>query len=299
MEWLNINGTDYYFPVKGSLWVSDVFTTQTATAADELTVNTETTTISISKIVNSPIDTALSATSTNPVQNKVVYAGIKAHTEATANAHPATAISVDTSEFGGNLDETVNTVQKLATAVDELEASPVITEPLTPSNDAVAVGDGFQEIGEKVAGLQDKLVYSDILTENANPVEITQDRFGNPLALTDFYLYVYHPAYSAASGLQLTVNDLQTGYDFRNAINSNNIILYQSSSLVYSFHHIKFKLITFITGIAESLYCLDVSQSNFYSQFAIPAVTEVNKISITATGVRTLPIGIKIEIYRI
>ena len=75
MEWLTINGTDYSFPVKGSLWVSDVFTTQTATAADELTVNTETTTISISKIVNSPIDTALSATSTNPVQNKVVTAG--------------------------------------------------------------------------------------------------------------------------------------------------------------------------------------------------------------------------------
>lgn len=178
-------------------------------------------------------------------------------------------------------------------------AQITVSDPVTPDFTPAVQGNNLQQVTNKVAGLQDKLIYSDILTENANSVEITQDKFGNPLALTDFYLYVYHPAFSIASGLQLTVNDLQTGYDFRNAINTNAIILYQSNPLVYSFHHIKFKLITFITGIAESFFSLDTSQSNLYSQFAIPAVTEVNKISITAAGVRTLPVGTKIEIYRI
>lgn len=68
--------------------------------------------------------------------------------------HPGEAISLDPSGFSKNLGEGVDTVQKLATAVDELEASPVVTDPLTPSNDAVVVGDGFQDIASKVAGLQ-------------------------------------------------------------------------------------------------------------------------------------------------
>lgn len=69
--------------------------------------------------------------------------------------HPGEAISLDPSEFSKNLGEGVDTVQKLATAVDELEVSPVVTDPITPSNDAVVVGDGFQDIASKVAGLQD------------------------------------------------------------------------------------------------------------------------------------------------
>lgn len=39
-----------------------------------------------------------------------------------AGAHPATAISIDTTTFDGNLDSSVNTVQKLAQAVDDLVA---------------------------------------------------------------------------------------------------------------------------------------------------------------------------------
>lgn len=73
----------------------------------DLYVTTDTTPAVANKIVpgsSLTIDTALSATSTNPVQNKVVDAGIKAHTEATANAHKSSAISHGSGSVEGRLD---------------------------------------------------------------------------------------------------------------------------------------------------------------------------------------------------
>jgi hypothetical protein len=125
IEWLTISGTDYAFPVKGNLYVSDVFTTQEEAATNILTVNSVTLTIEIQNTVNAPIDSALSDTSTNPVQNKVVDAAIKfvagaltslinslktiatsgVHNDSTgrdaANAHPATAINFVVEEITG------------------------------------------------------------------------------------------------------------------------------------------------------------------------------------------------------
>ena len=73
----------------------------------DLYVTTDTTPAVANKIVpgsSLTIDSALSATSTNPVQNKVVDAGIKAHTEATADAHPSSGISHRNSNVADRID---------------------------------------------------------------------------------------------------------------------------------------------------------------------------------------------------
>lgn len=203
--------------------------------------------------------------------------------------------------LGGNWQ--LAAVEKITGSRAQQLQSPVgnFLSAVSTSNEFTGNGTPSAPMGVNAIAIEKikRLVYSDTLTEFVKSIEITEDNDGIPLDLDKFCIYLYHPEYSIATTLLLTINDLTAGYDFRNSINASSIGLYQSNPLIYSFHQITFDGIgNVMTGIADTFYQLDSSQLNFFSQFGIKGVSRVYKISISTTGIRTLPPNTTIEIWK-
>ena len=251
------------------------------------------------------LDDTVTEESSNAVKSGGIWTWVKGlfttHTTE-ANAHPATAISVDTSEFGGNLDETVNTVQKLATAVDELEASPVITEPLTPSNDAVAVGDGFQKIGEKVAGLQDGVIWEEVFEHDITTFELSVDKDGKQLDERGVLILVDGVVSSTINSGTLRLNSIVSSTYWNSVTNGiiDSAIIYCNgvadnifSGTIQCYKNNNNVIIQQFIG--NSISTTGGPRTSFYTA-SLPVSQNITNISLFALRWRA---GSKIKIYRL
>ena len=207
------------------------------------------------------------------------------HTQATANAHPASAIGVDASEFSGNLTTDDDTVQKVAAKVDALSTG------------------GGGDIG------WDKIVdYT--LPEDAFYITINKTSEGAALSIPNgkkFIIIANHQFVDDTTGLVNT--DGRTTYRFNSITNSvyrftTNLVGYFQVSLSNRYNNF-----TVIEGIvSDYIYANTKSLGNTaaganYSVASAPVVveqvvTEINNIAfIRAAGGYNFKAGTNIKIY--